>query len=60
MLIRLNKVIAATSLSRPTIYRLIKDGDFPKQVPLGGRSVGWVEEEVIAWIRQKIEMRDTS
>jgi prophage regulatory protein len=58
MIIRLKEVIKITSVPRATIYFLIDQGNFPKQVSLGGRSVGWVEEEVIEWIRQRIEMRD--
>lgn len=38
-----------TSFSRTTIWRRIRDGDFPKPVPLGGRRVGWPEREIEAW-----------
>ncbi len=46
-------VVAKTSLSRSQIYRLIKDGDFPQAVPLGGR-VAYIESEVTAWIEARI------
>lgn len=58
MIIKLKAVMKLTALSRPTVYRLIALGQFPKQVSLGERSVGWVEEEVMAWISKKIEMRN--
>lgn len=54
MFIRLNKVIEMTGLSRPTVYRLIQQGKFPKQVKLGERSVAWVLEEVEQWMKDRI------
>jgi predicted DNA-binding transcriptional regulator AlpA len=38
-----------------SIYRLIEQDDFPKQVRLGERAAGWVEEEVDGWLRERIE-----
>jgi len=58
-LIRLQQVMAITGLGRSTIYKYISDGWFPRPVPLGGRSVGWVESEVHEWIFARIEDRDT-
>lgn len=57
-LIRLNDVIAVTGLARSTIYKYLKQGLFPIPVPLGGRSVAWVESEVAAWIADRIRERD--
>lgn len=51
---KLNEVIRITSLSRTTIYRLISEGEFPKQVSLGGRSVAWVESEINEWMEEKV------
>lgn len=58
-LIRLQQVMALTGLGRSTIYKHISDGWFPRSVPLGGRSVGWLESEVHEWILARIEERDT-
>jgi prophage regulatory protein len=44
-----------TGLSRSTIYHKIKIGDFPPQINLGSRAVGWLSEEVDAWITGRIE-----
>lgn len=49
-ILRLNAVISLTGLSRSTIYLLIKQGKFPKQVKLGERAVGWREVDVMAWL----------
>ncbi|THG82987.1 AlpA family transcriptional regulator [Pseudomonas sp. A-1] len=55
---RLNDVKAATGLARSTIYKYVKQGSFPMPVSLGGRSVAWVESEVVAWIAARIRERD--
>jgi len=49
-LLRLPEVLRLTGLSRSTLYRKIKAGEFPRPVKLGKRAVGWRESEVIAWI----------
>lgn len=57
-IIRLRDVMRCTGLSRSTIYKFIEQGIFPKSVSLGGRAVGWVEEEVLDWVQARIEERD--
>lgn len=44
-------------LSAASIYRLIKKGEFPKQIKLGERSSGWILEEVEQWIENRINNR---
>lgn len=56
--IRRKQVEARTGLSRSSIYDLMRDGVFPRAVPLGSHSVGWVEEEINAWIDARIAARD--
>jgi len=55
---RLKEVTGMTGLARSTIYKYISAGTFPKPIPLGGRSVGWVQAELHEWITEKIETRD--
>lgn len=57
-ILRLSAVIESTGLARSTIYKLIGLSQFPKPVPLVGRSVGWVESEVHDWILARVEKRD--
>ncbi|MCG4453332.1 AlpA family transcriptional regulator [Pseudomonas sp. MMS21-TM103] len=57
-ILRLSAVIESTGLARSTIYKLIGLSEFPKPVPLVGRSVGWVDSEVHDWILARIEERD--
>ena len=54
-IIRLPKVMSRTGLSRSTIYLRISQGAFPTPVSLGGRAVGWIEEEIQDWLQQQID-----
>lgn len=58
-IIRLKEVMKSTGLSRSAIYKFVGEGIFPKSVPLGSRAVGWVEEEVLDWVRARIAGRGT-
>jgi len=49
-LIKINDVIALTCLSKASIYRLIKQGSFPKQVHLSKRASAWIKGEILDWI----------
>jgi prophage regulatory protein len=40
------------------IARLEAADKFPKRVRLGPNRVGWVEDEVLAWLQQRIDRRD--
>jgi prophage regulatory protein len=57
-ILRRNAVQKATGLSRSSIYERMAQGDFPKPIPLGPRAVGWVESEVMEWVRERIVRRD--
>ncbi len=43
--------------SRQHIARLEAAGTFPKRVPLGQCRVGWVYDEVVAWIEERMKDR---
>ena len=40
--------------SRTNIYYLMKKGDFPQAIKLGGRAIGWLEYEVNEWINERV------
>ncbi len=44
--------------SRMHVDRLEKAGRFPRRVQLGPNSVGWLENEVLAWIEARAAARD--
>jgi prophage regulatory protein len=57
-LILLPEVERRTTIRRATIYRLIKDGSFPRPVKIGRRIIGWVEEEIDLYIESRVAARD--
>ena len=46
-----------TGLSDITVWRMERDGKFPKRVRLGGNSCGWLAGEVNTWLAQRVEAR---
>ena len=59
-LIKLDTVIEITTLSVPTIYRLMKKGQFPRQIMVSERSARWSESEVLEYINEKLQLREES
>jgi prophage regulatory protein len=55
---RLADVKRRTGLPTSTIYKLISDGEFPRQVPIGCRTVGWLADEIDTWIASRVAKRD--
>jgi prophage regulatory protein len=55
--IRLEQVKARTGLSRSTVYAYMRDGRFPSPVTISDRYVAWVENEIDAWIAERIASR---
>lgn len=48
-MLKIDDVIAETSLSRSAIYRAIAAGTFPKGHPISAKRVAWSEREIDAW-----------
>lgn len=51
--IRKPELLAMIGLSDPTIWRMEKDGKFPKRIRLGGNSCGWLLSEIMGWVEQR-------
>ena len=51
---KLPTVIAKTTLSEPTIYRLMKQGRFPKPIKIGQRAVAWKSSDVETFITSRM------
>lgn len=49
-IIRSAEVTRKTGLSRTTLWRLEREGKFPRRIQLGENSVGWSEDEIHEWI----------
>ena len=53
-ILRLRQVKEMVGLSKTTVYARIAEGTFPTPISLGGRSVGWIESELAAWVKARI------
>ncbi|MCP4867685.1 MAG: AlpA family phage regulatory protein [Proteobacteria bacterium] len=54
--LRQPEVCSTTGLSRTTIWRLERDGKFPKRRRLGRQAVGWMEGDVRAWLEARVRL----
>ena len=54
--LRLPAVKKRTGFESSQIYKLIKQGQFPKQIYLGPQSVAWLESEVTDWMKERIRL----
>ena len=52
-ILRVDAVAERIGLARPTIYRMVKDGEFPRPVKITTRAVGWRESDLSAWIASR-------
>lgn len=55
-ILRISDVTARTGLPRSSIYLKISLDEFPKPINLGSRAVGWLSDEVDAWIDTRIRV----
>ncbi len=52
--LRRPKVEEITTLSRNKIYSLMREGMFPKSVPIAPKIVVWVKREVEEWMEGQV------
>ena len=55
-ILRLQQVKELTGLSKTTLWRRVRDGEFPPALRLGGpksRAVGWRRSDVEQWLRER-------
>jgi len=55
-ILRLPEVLDATGLGKTKIYELQSKGSFPMRVRITDHSVGWIEEEVQAWLAKRVAL----
>lgn len=56
-LLKLTDIMNLTHVSKVTIYRWIKDGNFPAPRKLSKGSSIWPESEIQAWLDNKLKQR---
>ena len=59
-ILRLPEVLTRTGLSRSSVYAKIATHNFPPSIKLGPRAVGWIADEVEAWIQSRIDVSRSS
>ena len=52
-ILKASEVARITTLSRPTIYRLIEQGRFPRPLQLSNQAVGWRKNEIEDWLETR-------
>lgn len=55
-LLRFPAVRERTGLSRSTIWRLERRGEFPKHHRIAPNVVAWIEEEITSWIELRTRL----
>ena len=51
--LRFPELREVVSLSRATIFRMERAGSFPARRKISSRNVGWIREEIEAWIQSR-------
>lgn len=59
-ILRIGTVLDRTGLTRSTLYRKIKAGEFPSQIQISSNCVGWRESAVAAWLGNPMGYRSAS
>ena len=49
----IKQVLNYTGIAYSTLYKMIQQEKFPRQVPIGARSVRWLKSEVVEWMDKK-------
>jgi len=44
-----------TGLSRSTRWRMEKVGKFPKRIKISDNVIGWLNEDIENWVKEKVE-----
>lgn len=53
--IKLDEVMYRTGLKTTSIYTLMNQGRFPKNIKLTNDRVGWLESDIDRWIDERIK-----
>jgi len=59
-IIKKKQLMAITSLSYTTIWRLENAGKFPRRIKLSPNRVGWFEHEILEWIDSRSRIENNS
>ena len=52
-ILRVPQVLDRLGIGRSTLYEWMARDAFPRSIPLGERSIGWLESDVDEWIEAR-------
>jgi len=52
---KIEEVEKIVKLGKASIYRMAKQGEFPKPIKIGKRSSGWIESEIQQWLEDRVK-----
>ena len=52
-ILRIPAVLEWIGIGRSTLYEMQARGDFPQSIPIGARSVGFLESDLNEWIEAR-------
>lgn len=56
--LRIKDASTYTGIGKSHLYDLVKRGEFPAPIPLGGRAHGWRLSDLNAWLDKQAESRN--
>jgi prophage regulatory protein len=56
-LLRISDVCQWLQISKPTLWRLRRDADFPEPIEISERAIGWPREEIQSWLDSRRRCR---
>lgn len=57
-MLRMPEVIRRTGLSRSSVYSLMEQGKFPRQIKVSENTAAWLEQEIDAYLQERIDERN--
>ena len=53
--LRLPQVMQRVGLSKPQIYKLMAQNEFPSQIKICSRISVWLESDVVQWMQEQVQ-----
>lgn len=58
-ILRRAEVEKLVGLRRSSIYAAIERGEFPRQLQISKRAVGWLEADILRWIEERVAKKES-
>ena len=53
VLLRISEVVQLLGISKPTVYRLMNEGKFPRPIRLSKARVAWLHADLEKWLESR-------